>query len=255
MITADAGQVRQSPSFVRITTDQYHRMLETGIVEEGAAIELLDGLLVLKNRAAYVPGCHDESQMLRLTVDQYHEMIRTGILREGEPIELIDGLLVWKDRSERGEDRMTVGFQHALVVNELVALNEMIRPHGCFVHSQQPISLPSRNEPEPDGAIVRGNPRTYANGLPTAGDVLCVFEVADSSLQEDRTTKLRIYAQAGIPRYIIVNLIERCLEIHQGPIAGEGRFSEVSRLKPGETLSLLLADGNAIAVAVQQLLP
>ncbi|MEI6232105.1 MAG: Uma2 family endonuclease [Planctomycetota bacterium] len=35
----------------RLTTDQYFAMIETGIIKEGAPYELLDGLLVLKDRS------------------------------------------------------------------------------------------------------------------------------------------------------------------------------------------------------------
>src|SRR5947209_705088 len=37
---------------VLITVDQYHRMIETGIIESGSPIELLDGMLVAKDRSA-----------------------------------------------------------------------------------------------------------------------------------------------------------------------------------------------------------
>jgi len=33
-----------------LTTDQYHRLIETGVLIEGAAIELIDGILVRKDR-------------------------------------------------------------------------------------------------------------------------------------------------------------------------------------------------------------
>ncbi len=39
------------PYLVPLTVEQYHRMIETGILEEGTAIELLDGFLVRKDRA------------------------------------------------------------------------------------------------------------------------------------------------------------------------------------------------------------
>jgi Uma2 family endonuclease len=40
------------PSVVPLTVHQYHRMIELGILEEGEPIELLDGLLVRKDRGA-----------------------------------------------------------------------------------------------------------------------------------------------------------------------------------------------------------
>lgn len=39
------------PPLVPITVDQYHEMIRSGIVSEGAPIELIDGLLVRKDRS------------------------------------------------------------------------------------------------------------------------------------------------------------------------------------------------------------
>jgi Uma2 family endonuclease len=38
--------------YVAITTEQYHTMMEEGILDEGAPVELIDGLLVPKDRSA-----------------------------------------------------------------------------------------------------------------------------------------------------------------------------------------------------------
>jgi hypothetical protein len=38
-------------SLFRITADQYHEMIERGIVPEGSATELLDGMIVYKDRS------------------------------------------------------------------------------------------------------------------------------------------------------------------------------------------------------------
>ena len=44
-----------------------------------------------------------------------------------------------------------------------------------------------------------------------------MIEVADSSLEYDRTVKLPLYAQAGIPEVWIVNLAENVIEAHTQP--------------------------------------
>jgi Uma2 family endonuclease len=197
----------------------------------------------------------DDDQPPRLTVDQYDKMIARGILAEGQPIELLDGLLVRKDRSKAGEDPMTVGREHVLVVNELTALNERIKSHGCFISIQQPIAIPPLSEPEPDAAIVRGTARDYSYSLPTASDVFCVIEVADSSLSHDRTTKQRIYAQAELAVYIIINLVDRVIEVYKDPDSASGRYAAVQTLRPGETLRLPTAANRPLDVAVDSLLP
>ena len=40
-----------APNIVPLTTDQYHQMLATGILRDGESIELIDGILVRKDRA------------------------------------------------------------------------------------------------------------------------------------------------------------------------------------------------------------
>lgn len=190
-----------------------------------------------------------------LTVDQYHQMIARGILEEGAPIELLDGLLVRKDRSKTGESPMTVGHHHAWAVRQLVELNPQLAAHGCFISVQQPIAIPPDNEPEPDGAIVRGDPSAFRNAHPTSSDVICAIEVADSSLNHDRTTKQRIYAEAGIGQFVLLNLVDGILELRTNPLPGEGRYGNIITLNPDQTLSLVLADGATLQIPARRLLP
>lgn len=158
-----------------------------------------------------------------LTVDQYEAMIAQGILPEGEPIELIDGLLVPKDRSAAGGDPMTVGPEHQLVVKKLTRLAPRFDALGCHLSIQGPVRLPPQDEPEPDAAVVAGAPEDYLRRHPGPAEVWSVIEVADSSLARDRTTKLRIYAAAGIQQYVIVNLVDRRVEVHEEPLQ-DGRY-------------------------------
>jgi Uma2 family endonuclease len=199
----------------------------------------------MKASAAVVP----------LTVDQYHEMIRRGILPEGAPIELIDGFLVLKDRSKRGEDPMTVGVQHRWAVEALRNLDERVRGWDMHVASQQPVTLPTMHEPEPDASIVAGPLDNYRARTPAAADVLCVCEVSDSSLEYDRTTKQRLYATAGIPQYVIVNLVERVIELYAGPDPSTGRYARRRTVAPGQAVEIELRAGQVLTVQADQLLP
>lgn len=203
-----------------------------------------------------------------LTVEQYHRMIETGILAEGEPVELLGGALVHKDRSAAGEDEMTVGHEHVLSVKKLARLDRKLGRSGCHMQTQQPVTIPDFDEPEPDGAIVAGEPDDYAGRLPGPGDVSCIIEVADSSLRIDRTVKLPVYADAGIPQYVIVNLVDRVVEVYMRPLAGRGRYAEATTLRIGQRVQLLTSrSGGAkhttnvkskrtgLAVPVRSLLP
>jgi hypothetical protein len=107
-----------------------------------------------------------DPRIARLTVDQVHAMIEAGIVHEGAPIELIDGVLVYKDRSASGEDPISVGQEHSLVVSLLNELDVDLAQRGCHMRTQNPLSLPPHNEPEPDGAILQGRPRAYTDRVP-----------------------------------------------------------------------------------------
>ncbi len=190
-----------------------------------------------------------------LTTDQYHRMIRDGVLEEGQPYELLDGHLVRKDRSKEGEDPMTVGFDHAWVIRKLTRFSRELEPFGCYLQIQLPITLAPNDEPEPDGAIVRGTEDDYRHRHPTAADILAVLEVADASLRRDRTTKQRIYADAGIERYFIINLPQRTIEVYTQPQIGHGRYAQSTTLTLDQTLPCPTAAGREVTLNVRDLLP
>lgn len=195
------------------------------------------------------------AQVVPLTLGQYHQMIETGIVLEGEPIELLDGILVRKDRSAAGENPMTVGHLHAWVVTQLPLVLPVLTQQGCHCRPPLPLTLPPDGEPEPDAAIVRGLPNEYLTRHPSGSDVSCVIEVSDSSLNLDRTTKQRIYADAGIGQYLIVNLVEKVIEEYRQPTPGTGRYRSVTRHSRGDTLRIDLPDGAGFDLAADRVLP
>jgi Uma2 family endonuclease len=181
-----------------------------------------------------------------LTVEQVHAMLENGILRDGDAIELIGGMLVYKDRSARGEDPMTIGKNHALAVKQVARLDREVERHGCHMQTQQPVTIAPYDEPEPDGAIVRGSIEEYRSRLPSAADVECVIEVADSSIEQDRGRKRALYARAGIPQYVIVNLCDDCIEVYEKP--GEGQYTEASMRRRGERVELRVGAAARVAI-------
>ena len=60
--------VGEAPPFVPINVEQYHQMIRLGILPEGAPVELIDGLLVWKDRSARggAPMPHDPRHALTL---------------------------------------------------------------------------------------------------------------------------------------------------------------------------------------------
>lgn len=198
------------------------------------------------------PTAFERQEIVPLTVEQYHGMIAAGILEEGEPIELLDGLLA---RRSRGEG-ITTNPVHALVVSKLnLLLTAALGSLGCHVRIQSPVTLPPRDEPEPDLAIVQGLPVDFALRHPGPAEVTCVIEVAGSSLSRDRTTKKRIYAAAGIPQYLIVNLAGSRVEVFEEPDSAKGRYRRRMELTGDQEIALLLPASRRLMVSAAACLP
>jgi Uma2 family endonuclease len=131
---------------------------------------------------------------------------------------------------------------HALIL--AVGARACVRPQCCFLAS--PWSVP-----EPDVAVVPGTLADYDAEHPR--EALLVVEVADSSLPQDRISKARIYAAAGVPEYWIVNLREGVVEVLREPDVAAARYRASRVAQPGDRLALAAVPG--ASVAVSDLLP
>ncbi|HLE85759.1 MAG TPA: Uma2 family endonuclease [Thermoanaerobaculia bacterium] len=192
-------------------------------------------------------------ELLPLSVEQYDRMIEEGILPEDTGVELLDGVMVRKDRGDAGGDPMTVGEAHAYVVKQLAYLGLRLDPTRLHLQTQQPIVIPGAGEPEPDAAIVV-RPIT-AIGKPHAADVSCVIEVAGTSIERDRTTKLRHYARGGIPQYVILNLQDWSAEEYLEPEPAPGTYASRRVSSSSGSLDLRLDGETRLQVAVGGLFP
>jgi Uma2 family endonuclease len=117
------------------------------------------------------------------------------------------------------------------------------------------VRLPG-GEPEPDLAIVMGPAGRYDTQHPTPAEIAMLVEVADSTLQYDRTLKLRAYALAGVPVYWIVNLEDRQIEVFTNPVASPTpTYSTTALYSPGQQLPLVVAGQHVAQIVVADLLP
>ena len=170
----------------------------------------------------------------RFTPDEYQRLGETGILTENDRVELIDGEII---------EMSPIGIQHnecVAIVN--VVLHELLG-RTAKVYPQNSIRLLNRSEPEPDFAVIRF--KRYRS-LPTERDVYLVMEVSDSSLRYDRTTKLPLYAAAGIPEAWIFDIGFERVERHTVPTPdGYATVQEAGR---GETLASTVLPAIRISV-------
>jgi Uma2 family endonuclease len=165
----------------------------------------------------------------RFTVEQYHRMIETGVLTEDDRVELLEGWIV---------DKMPQHPRHAGAVSILQARLQARLRKGWIVRVQSPITLDG-SEPEPDLAVVRGPEERYLTAHPEAEDVALVIEVADTSVDRDRTLKGRAYAEARIPVFWLVNLPQLTIEVYSQPKGGKApkyQSREILGVEQGATV-------------------
>jgi len=161
----------------------------------------------------------------RFTRAEYYRMVEVGILGEDDRVELIKGEIV---------QMPPIGSRHFAFVINLNRLLAVRLANYALVSVQSPVILTDDTEPQPDLAVLR--PRSYKERKAYADDVLLLIEAADTSLAYDRTTKLRLYARAGIPEYWIVDCASESVEIYRDP-SGES-YRDVTRASAPATLRL-----------------
>jgi Uma2 family endonuclease len=174
----------------------------------------------------------------KLSVDKYQQMIATGILTENDRVELIRGELLGK---------MPIGDAHVEVVNRLTRKFSKLLDDSVTVSVQNPLVL-ANSEPEPDVVLFT----RQSSAKPRASEVHLVVEVADSSLEFDRTVKLPLYAQSGIRELWIVNLIDSLLEVYRQPQL-DGTFAIVLGLSRSEIAQPLAFP--TVSLSVSDILP
>jgi Uma2 family endonuclease len=178
-----------------------------------------------------------ESQR-RLRVEDYHRMVRAGVFDEDERLELLEGVIVeMSPQSPR----------HALVITRLCDPQFASVGRDFIVRARLPLTLEPDSEPEPDMAIVRRAESGDRDRHPSTA--LAVFEVASDSLRKDRLAKAALYARAGIPEYVIVNLSDDCLEVHREPDPSARRYRTVTTLSGAERFESSAVPGFAFVVS------
>jgi Uma2 family endonuclease len=172
-----------------------------------------------------------------ITVEEYHRMGLAGILGSDERVELLNGRIL---------EMPPIGPRHAYIVTGLYDLLRATFQGRAVVRSQQPLTLGSSSEPEPDVVLVCGPPERYESAHPTAAEALLVVEVSDATLPFDRGEKLVAYAQGGVPEYWIVNLVDGVIEQFAEPDGAKFREHRVAHA--GERVTPRAFPDHAIAV-------
>ena len=189
----------------------------------------------------------------RITAAEYYDLMDRVGLGGQNSWELIDGFIRRIDKSGPGQPRTTMDPLHHYAIDGLADLKPRFKPHGCYLRIEADVAIDDRTAPIPDGAIAVGDRSRYTTRHPTSADLLCVIEASYSSEPFDLNDKLRRYAAAGIPMYVVLRLRGRSAVVLSDP-SGDG-YATRRELAAGDTLSLPTAAGAGVDVPLADLLP
>ncbi len=165
-----------------------------------------------------------------------------GALTPNDRLELLNGELV---------EKMGMKGPHSIVLNLLQALLMSLFGVGYVIRQQQPLIVAEGSEPEPDFAVVAGDPRDYPEN---PSQSLLAIEVSDTTLSYDLGGKAALYALAGVADYWVIDINSRLVYVHRTPITspvlpGGAGYQTVTRLTETDQISPLAAPGNSFLVA------
>ncbi len=145
----------------------------------------------------------------RWTIDRYHKAVDAGIFN-GQSLELLNGELI---------EMSPEGILHAGLSSDGADYLREQLGNQVKVREAKPITLPDDSEPEPDIAIVKPLGDLYKTERhPQVSDIFWVIEYANISLEKDLGLKTRIYANAKIIEYWVINLKTRELMVLRDPV-------------------------------------
>jgi Uma2 family endonuclease len=182
----------------------------------------------------------------RFTVQEYHRMIDAGVLTDEDKVELLNGYVVLKMPRNPRHDNTILKFAEDLF--------PLVRS-SWVVRNQSAVTL-ARSEPEPDISIARGDRNSYQNRHPSPADLGLVIEVSDSTLARDRGEKLGIYADAALPVYWIVNLVDQQVEVYtlpSGPVTNPD-YGQHQIYQVGDSVPVILDGAKVGEIPVADLL-
>ncbi|MBI2152697.1 MAG: Uma2 family endonuclease [Candidatus Rokubacteria bacterium] len=162
----------------------------------------------------------------RFSVAEYRRMVHAGILKEDDRVELIGGEIV---------EMVPIGPRHAVCVLRLNQYFNRVVGDRAIVGVQGPIALDPHSEPQPDLALFRPPVARYAESHPGPADLFLVIEVAESSVEEDRTRKIPMYARAGVREAWLVDVPAQAVEAYRRPTLNG--YTSVRKFGRGEVLT------------------
>jgi len=176
------------------------------------------------------------ARVRHLRREEYEKLVELGAFAD-ERVELLFGRIVEMPPQGPPHDDTVARLTRALV--RACGDEGDVRPQCSF---RGPESVPI-----PDLAVVP--PGDYSKVHPSAAYL--IVEVAESSLRTDRGPKATLYAQAGVPEYWVVNLVDRVVEVSTEPLGDH--YARVQPYRGGDRIRLAELPG--VEIAVDDVLP
>lgn len=149
----------------------------------------------------------------------YHQLGELGAF-QGRRVQLVYGTII---------DMSPMGVPHRDALRILNRYLVNLTPPRLDVMVQLPVVVADDSEPEPDFCLV-----PHGRAEEVLHPVL-VIEVADSSANLDLGPKARLYAEAKIPEYWVIELGSRATVVHRTP--RRGRYTSVKRVPWSRSLT------------------
>lgn len=174
-----------------------------------------------------------------LTVEDYHKMGEVGIFAPDERVELIEGVI---------HKMVPIGATHGWIVDQVNYTFMKAFSEHYTVSIQNPIVLTNDSEPQPDASVVKLRRKGETPQTPRAEDVYLVVEVSDSTLMQDRTVKVPLYARSEIPEVWIIDTTASLIEQYLSP--KDGTYQVMNIWRKGDTIPTSLG----VEIEVDQVL-
>ena len=204
--------------------------------------------LVVPGRSHAPPSTSDDGlRPHRFSLADYLRMSEVGLF-DGKRVEFIDGEVL---HVTAREDPHTYGVTRATrwCFATFPETGYWVRIHSTL--------LTAGSAPDPDLAVM-GYPEAGTGEYASADRAVLVIEVADSTLLADTTSKMSLYASAGVRDYWVLSIPDRVLIVHRQPVRSAASrhgwaYAEVRRFAGGEPVSPLAMP--AASVEPARLLP
>jgi len=238
-ITPPPATQRQDPRPRVWSPTEFARICELGIFA-GRAVALADGQLIES-----LDG-ESEPFTVKITQTEFCQLWDANFFRD-QRVQLIGGEILQES---------PMNAPHATGIRKATRVLEKVFPTGHDVQIQLPLDFTPHSRPHPDVAVVVGTWEDYTERHPTTA--VLVVEVSDSTIGEDTSTKMSLYAAAGIADYWVIDVAGCRVLVFRNPKAEAGQpfghaYSQVSAFSRDQFIIPLAAPD--VRVAVADLLP